>query len=106
SIDNGVGMQAGHSVVVTPSATTTYTLTATGLGGDTTAPVTVTVLPAIAKPVIADFRASPNDVPAGGNTTLSWTVAGATALSIDQGVGDVTGLTEKAVTVGADTIYK
>ena len=106
SIDNGVGVQAGHSVALTPSATTTYTLTATGLGGDTTAQVTVTVLPAVAKPVITDFHASPGDVPAGGTATLSWTVTGATALSIDQGVGDVTGLAEKTVTVGADTIYK
>jgi len=106
SIDNGVGVQTGHSVAVTPAATTTYTLTATGLGGDTTAQVTVRVLPALAKPVIADFHASPSDVPAGGNTTLSWTVTGATSLAIDQGVGDVSSLTSKVVVVSADTIYK
>ena len=55
SIDNGVGVQGGHSIVVAPTATTTYTLTATGLGGDTTAQATVTVLPALPKPVISDL---------------------------------------------------
>src|SRR5207245_8199369 len=76
SIDQGIGVQAGHQVTVSPTATTTYTLSATGLGGDTTAQVTVTVLPPIAKPVISVFQASPNDVPTGGTTTLSWTVTG------------------------------
>ena len=105
SIDNGVGVQSGHQVSVSPTATTTYTLTATGLGGSSTATVTVTVLPPLPKPVISDFHASPNDVATGSQTTLSWTVTGANTLSIDQGVGDVTGQTSKAVIVSADTIF-
>ena len=45
SIDNGVGAtSADGSVDVTPSATTTYTLTATGAAGPATAQVTVTVI--------------------------------------------------------------
>ena len=105
SIDNGVGVQTGHSVSVTPTATTKYTLTATGLGGDIGASVTVTVLPALPKPVISDFHASPSDVAVGSTTTLSWTVTGATSLSVDQGVGDVTGKTAFAVVVNADTLF-
>jgi hypothetical protein len=42
TIDNGVG-QVTAPVVVTPAATTTYTLTATGCGGTTTYQTTVTV---------------------------------------------------------------
>lgn len=111
SIDNGVGVQTGHQATVSPTQTTTYTLTATGLGGDTTAQALVTVLPALPKPVISDFHASPSDVAVGSTTTLSWTVTadpagGALTLSIDQSVGDVTGKTSKSgVVVSADTVF-
>ncbi|MCA1828067.1 MAG: hypothetical protein LC689_14150 [Myxococcales bacterium] len=74
-----------------------------GCSGSGGAPATA--LPPIAKPAIGDFHASPNEVAAGGNTTLSWTVTGATSLSVDHGVGDVTGLTQKVVAVAADAIY-
>jgi hypothetical protein len=44
SIDQGIGEQpANGQVTVMPSATTTYTITATGPGGSATGPVTVTV---------------------------------------------------------------
>ena len=105
SIDDGVGIQNGHSVTVWPQATTTYTLTATGLSGDSNATATVTVLPPLPKPVIASFKASPAEVAIGGQTTLSWAVTGADSLSIDEGVGAVTGLSKKSVTVSADTLY-
>ena len=104
SIDSGVGVQNGHSVTVWPQATTTYTLTATGLSGDSNATATVTVLPPLPKPVIVSFKASPAEVAIGGRTTLSWAVTGADSLSI-QGVGDVTRLSKKSVTVTADTTY-
>ncbi|WP_162910942.1 DUF1565 domain-containing protein [Azohydromonas sediminis] len=43
---------------------------------------------------VASFAASPATIaPPSGTTTLSWTVANATAVSIDQGVGDVTAQT-------------
>ena len=45
SIDNGVGAQPlSGSVTVSPARTTTYTLTATGASGSTTAALTVTVV--------------------------------------------------------------
>ncbi len=41
---------------------------------------------------INSFTASPTSLPAtGGNITLSWTTEGATTLSIDQSIGEVTG---------------
>jgi chitodextrinase len=45
SINQGVGAVSGSSVSVTPSATTTYTLTAANSAGTTTASVTVGVMP-------------------------------------------------------------
>ena len=102
SIDNGVGSVTGTSTVVTPSVTTTYTLTAMGLGGTVTATATVTVIPA---PVISSFKGSPASVAVGVSSTLSWTVSNATSLSIDQGVGVVTGLTSVSVSPQVDTTY-
>jgi hypothetical protein len=47
TIDQGIGnVPVTGSVAITPSATTTYTITAIGPGGTATANVTVTVLPA------------------------------------------------------------
>ena len=57
------------------------------------------------KPTISSFSASPGGIVAGKSVTLSWTVSGATHLSIDNGVGDVTGQTSTVVTPGATTTY-
>jgi hypothetical protein len=109
SIDQGVGVQSGNSVVVTPAVTTTYTLTATGLGGSATATKTVSVTGVLAKPVITAFTASPNDVPAGSPSTLTWTVTGTvTTLTMNDGlhpVKDVTGTSSLAVTPDTVTTY-
>jgi hypothetical protein len=103
SIDHGVGPVSGGSVVVTPVDTTTYTLTATGAGGSTTATTTVTVrAPA---PVIASFTANPLSIALGSATTLSWVVTNAASLSIDHGVGDVTGRSSVLASPTADTTY-
>lgn len=88
SINNGVGAVTGTSVSVSPAATTTYTLTATNASGSASSTATVTVVPA---PVISAFQASPATIVLGGRSTLNWTVSGASTLSIDNGVGTVTG---------------
>jgi hypothetical protein len=44
SIDQGVGTVVGLSVIVSPAATTTYTLTATNAVGSVSAATTVTVV--------------------------------------------------------------
>jgi uncharacterized cupredoxin-like copper-binding protein len=77
------------SVAVSPTQTTTYTLTATGASGNTTASVTVTVgaVPA-GNPQIVRFEGSPLSIQSGGQSTLSWTTTGATTVSIS-GVGSV-----------------
>ena len=105
SIDQGVGVVSGTSADVVPASTTKYTLTATGLGGTTQASVTVTVGAGADAPKITSFTASPDSVAVNTQTTLSWAVTNATALSIDQGVGVVTGQTSKTVTVAQATTY-
>jgi PKD repeat protein len=103
SIDSGIGAVTGTSVVVTPTTTTTYTLTATNAGGPATATATVTVTP-FPVPVIASFTATPSTIARGASSTLAWSVTGATSLSIDNGIGAVTG-TSVVVTPSATTTY-
>jgi hypothetical protein len=68
--------------------------------------LTVSPLAATDKPVISSFTATPSTLPSGGgNTLLAWNVVGATSLSIDQSVGDVTGSTSKSVAVTTSTTF-
>ncbi|HLK67269.1 MAG TPA: Ig-like domain-containing protein [Bryobacteraceae bacterium] len=55
-------------------------------------------------PVISKFTSSPASIAPGQSTTLSWTVTGATALSISPAPGTVTG-TSVSVTPAATTTY-
>jgi hypothetical protein len=60
-------------------------------------------LPAV--PIIASFTASPAALPDGGGTaTLSWTVTGATSVSLDHGIGNVTA-SSQSVSVTATATY-
>ena len=70
---------------------------ATGCGDTTPTPAT--------KPTITSFTALPSNLSAGGGSvTLSWDVNNATTLSIDGGVGTVTG-TSKTVSVTSNTTF-
>src|SRR5207302_11047760 len=91
AIDNGIGLVNGSSAVVSPAASTTYTLTAKGPGGQVTAKATVTVTAPVSPPTISAFSATPATITRGGSSTLAWTVSGATSLSIAPSVGAVTG---------------
>jgi hypothetical protein len=70
------------------------------------------VVPATAQgpaaPTITSLAASPASIPSGNSSTLSWSVTGSPAptLTLDNGVGDVTGLTSKAVSPTQTTTYK
>jgi Bacterial Ig-like domain len=64
-----------------------------------------TTTPSINKPIITSFTATPPSLPAGGGSlTLIWDVKDATTLSIDGGVGTVTG-TSKAVSIMSTTTF-
>ncbi len=59
----------------------------------------------IVLPTITTFTATPESLPiGGGSSTLAWSTTNADTLTIDQGVGVVTG-TEKAITVTATKSY-
>ena len=104
-INKGVGPVTGTERNVKPSTTTTYTLTAKNDQGSVTKDVTVTVNPAAEKPTINSFTATFDTINEGEKSLLEWEVSGATTLSIDQGVGDVTGKTSKFVSPTKTTKY-
>jgi hypothetical protein len=96
SIDHNVGPVSGTSTTVMPTTAglNTYTLTATNGAGSASAFVTVNVAPATpapTAPVINSFTAANSAIAQGSPVTLTWSVTGASSLSIDQGVGTVTG---------------
>jgi purple acid phosphatase-like protein/parallel beta helix pectate lyase-like protein len=93
---------------VTPSGTTTYSLTATNSAGAVTKSVKVTVTngtPPPPLPVISSFTASPSVITSGQTSVLSWVVTGATSLRLDPGDINVTGATSRQVAPTATTHY-
>jgi hypothetical protein len=79
---SGLGtFPASGSAKVTPSATTTYTATATGPGGTTQSTTVVSVTTSSQKPVLS-FTAQPSSIVAGATAVLSWTASDATSVSI------------------------
>ncbi len=73
---------------VSPKATTTYTITVGGPGGQATDTVIVTVIPA----TTVNLTADPASIPEGGRTLLSWTSTNATSVvSSDFGANTVNG---------------
>jgi hypothetical protein len=67
---------------------------------------TVIVVPrGISQPVVNSFSSSPGHIAPGGSATLSWDVSGATAVSIDQGVGNVSLNGTRVVFPNATTTY-
>jgi hypothetical protein len=105
TIDNSVGTVSGQTnATVHVDATTTYTLTATNAGGTVTSKTTVNLtLPG--SPVINSFTVSPSNITSAQEVTLSWNVTDATTLSINNSVGNVTGLTSKKITATDTTTW-
>ena len=99
SINQGIGSVStgGGTRSVSPSDTTTYTLTALGAGGTVTCQKTVTVSPNPAP--TCTLSAHPSSINSGGSSTLSWTTANGTSASIDQGVGSVPPMSSGSVSV-------
>ena len=104
SIDNGIGAKpTSGSVQVTPTITTTYALTAIGPGGTSSAQATVTVVP---PPTIASFFADPPVILAGNSANLVWSIAGASSITIDQGIGPTSGSGTLQVSPRQTTTYR
>jgi hypothetical protein len=95
---------ASGSVVVSPTQTTTYTLTASSNGVSVTAPVTVTVGNGQLSRIIS-FSASPASITSGGSSQLCWNVENATTVSINPGVGTVQASACTTVSPTSTTTY-
>ena len=71
---------------VSPSATTTYTLTVTKSAGTAvTKTATITVNPAGAAPLITSFAADPTTITSGNSATLTWSSTNATSCTASGG---------------------
>ena len=107
TIDNGIkslilGIPAASgSVSVSPSFTTTYTLTASNAYGNTYSSqvLTVTSMPAYSWPTINDFHCSNTTVVLGDQAKLYWTVTNADTITIDNGVKSLVGVSGASGTV-------
>ena len=105
SIDNGIGtVPAAGSITVTPDSTITYTLVATGPGGEASKAITLQVAAPTDPPVVA-FYTSDDVILPGDATTLLWTVVNATTVVIDNGVGSMRGVGSVSVTPSQTTTY-
>jgi hypothetical protein len=88
--------------VVSPSATTSYTLTCTGTGGTSAQTVTVAVVPA---PTLT-LSANPTSLATGQSSTLSWSTTNASSCTASGGwSGSKSVSGNQAVTVSATTTY-
>jgi PKD domain/Putative Ig domain len=86
TLDHGIGKVDTQGILeISPSETTTYTLTAQGEGGYITASVTVSV---VVKPEVT-MAAFPDTIDAGGSCTLTWITTNALGATLDNGIGPV-----------------
>lgn len=81
-----------------------YSVVVTNAAGSAASDVAMEHVTPAGMPAITAFAASPGAIQKGQTATLAWTVAGATTLSLSQGLGTVTG-SSKAVTPSATTTY-
>jgi len=106
TINPGIGtVGLNGNVVVTPMASTTYTIIANGPNGVTnscTASVTVTNGQL---PRIIQFSSSPQNIASGQSSTLLWVVENATSVNINNGIGSVSLGGTQAVSPTANTTY-
>lgn len=104
TITPGIGDVAQNgNVAVTPTATTTYTLTANGVTGNATCNLTVTVTPG-QLPRIVRFSGAPVNITAGQTATLLWVVDNATTVNIST-LGDVSLTGTQDITPAQTTTY-
>jgi hypothetical protein len=86
SLDSALGKISG-----TPTATGTATFTAQAANSVGSNSKVFALAVNAAVPVISSFTASPPSIRQGATSTLSWSSTGASSLSINQGIGTVTG---------------
>ncbi|MBX2867000.1 hypothetical protein KTR10_03530 [Candidatus Kaiserbacteria bacterium] len=111
SIDNGIGsVSLDGSRTVSPSSTTTYTLTAENSEGETVTCTESVVVEkdtptAIGAPQCNSFYASPAVIYDGDSTTLIWNTSDAVNVSINHGIGSVALDGSRTVSPSNNTTY-
>ena len=105
TIDQGIGTVSATTGTksVSPTATTTYTLTATNSDGQKTATCVVTY--ELILPTIDYFLSNPTSIRLNDSSTLTWSVQKATTITIDQGIGTVSATGSRQVTPQVTTTY-
>jgi hypothetical protein len=103
SIDQGIGgVSTSGNRSVSPSSTTTYTITATGIGGTTTRSVTLD----LNFPTTINLTADNSSIIIGQSTTLRWTSSGSiTSATLDQGIGAVNNNGNRLISPTTTTTY-
>jgi hypothetical protein len=101
---SGIGpVAASGSRAVSPTQTTTYTLTARNAQGPVTCSVAVQVTQGTA-PRVLQFTANPTSITSGNSSTLSWGVENAQTVTIS-GLGTVDATGTRQVSPTANTTY-
>ncbi len=120
-VEYGLSTSYGQSTTLNTSMTTSHSVILSGLtantvynyrvkskdaaGNLTTSPnQTFNTTAVLGVPVISSFTASPASITFGQSSTLSWSVTGATSISINQSIGTVTG-TSRSVSPAVTTTY-
>ncbi|MDB4544486.1 LamG domain-containing protein [Akkermansiaceae bacterium] len=88
------------ALTVSPTVTTTYTLSGDGPQGPESLEVTVVVDESA---VVESFTSNFSQIPAGGEVILSWEVTNGISVSIDNGVGAVDAMAGSVVVTVNDT---
>jgi hypothetical protein len=101
----GVSLQAVGHKNVNPTATATYTLTATA-GGKTVTQQVVVIVAATKPAVHIAFYSDKPSIKPGESATLKWSVTGAQSVSIDNGIGAVKNADGRKVTPTDTTTYR
>ena len=98
-IEPGIGsVNVNGSILVSPTETTTYTISATGPGGTVTDSIVITVNDTSAP--LVSISADPETILSGVSSTLIWSSSNADTCVIEPGIGsvDVNGSTQVAPT--------
>ena len=105
-LEPGIGTVAtSGSYDVSPTDTTTYTISAVGRGGTASASVTVEVTKPAYDPPTVDLSPPKAAITKGESITITWTSEGALNAYIDNGVGPVPANGSRTITPEHTTIY-
>ncbi len=105
SIENLGSVSVNGSMVVHPTQSRNYILTATGNGGSVTCTDSVQVTPVQTTVRCDSFTASHTSIGKGNATVLNWATTGATEVSISPSVGTVSLDGNKTVNLFQDTTF-